>query len=454
MKKSNTVKASFFEKDITPPAGTWLNGFGSRTSPSEGCDDPIMLRMLCLEDTEGSRALFITADVLWFHNDMSFRIKHIAEKKYGIKSSAVIINASHTHCGPVLTQNPVYPHWPVNWQYTDFFECSILEGITHTVSSLKPAVLKFGILQSHFGINRRLPLGDGKVSGSILPNEKGYYDPDLPVLAVYDNKTGDIEGLFYSYACHPSEKGGQRFSANFPGAVSRSLKKTYGANFCALFGQGAGGDIKPRFYNKEKNVFTPAKTDDVEDLGKKIAGEIAAGIHGGLCKEIQLEISSCEKEFNIPYNLDMMYPLDTLYRLTCGDADTVQVPEDKMIHSPGSSSMTRAWAKKIIEDVRLNQVEKSCRHHLTRIKLNSTAQIIGLTGEPVAELGRMIKNIFPDYATVFLGYCTSVPTYMPIARMLSEGGYESVRSCSEYLMPAPYSEDIDRIITEAVKACE
>lgn len=438
------MKACFFEKDVTPPVGTFLNGFGARDKPSEGVDDPIFVRVLGLEDDQGERAVFVTADILWFHRDMSFRIKARAEREYGVKSAAVVLNASHTHCGPVLAQNPVYPHWPVNPDYVLSFEESILEGIRAVFAGLQPARIKVGVMQSHFGINRRLRHPDGKVDNNILPNKDGYYDPDLPVIAVYDQDKPALRGLFYSYACHPSEKGGGNFSANFPGAIARALKKKYGSQIATLFAQGAGGDIKPRFIDEQGKRFVAASVAQVEELGQKIANEIIAHVASPAMREIKLAIHAAEREFEIPYDLKRMYRADEFL-------------EWSYFHDQcryGMPVMCRMWAHKMYEDIRTNSVKKADAMHVAMIALSKDVQIITLSGETVAEIGKALKAMFANKTTLFFGYCTYVGAYIPVARMLAEGGYESERCVAEYMMSAPFVPEIDAIIKDAVLSLE
>ena len=88
--------------------------------------------------------------------------------------------------------------------------------------------------------------------------------------------------------------------------------------------------------------------------------------------------------------------------------------------------------------------------HLTRIALNETTQIIALSGEVTAEVGRMIKDCFPGKRTIFLGYCSYTDAYIPTAKMIVEWGHEGLASIYFHMRPAPFVKDIDDIIRKEV----
>ena len=65
----------------------------------------------------------------------------------------------------------------------------------------------------------------------------------------------------------------------------------------------------------------------------------------------------------------------------------------------------------------------------------------------------MIKDLYPEQQTIFLGYCTDIDAYIPSSRQILEGGYEGDTSIYDSVMrEAPFTKDIDGIITKAVAA--
>jgi hypothetical protein len=440
--KLSAGKAGFFEKDITPKESVFLDGYDGRTSPSEGVSDPIFLRILALEDYRGEKIVLVTADLMRFPVDLSWRVKTWAENNLGVKSSSVILNASHTHCGPVLTMDSVYPKWNVNFGYVDQLESTICEGIKTAIDNLTPAIVKSGVFSSDLGIDRRLPgiNKDGKMEWGWGPYEQGYYDPDMSVLAVYNENGLNLRGLLYNYGCHPTARGGQNISADFPGAVSRGLKKNLGEKVYTLFAQGAGGNVKPRIYDPVKKSFKTPNQEELDSFGQKYANQISQFLQSGKMKEIPLELATTEKEFNIPFDLERVPDEKTLREYSEKD------------NSNYHNIAYKLWSRQLLEQQRTNKVPKAYPMHLTKISLNSDTKIIGLSSEVVAGVGRMVKDLYPDKNTIFLGYCTFNRLYIPTSKMIEEGGYEGDFSMVYCLSPAPFVKNIDKIISHEVKS--
>jgi neutral ceramidase len=437
---SPLTKAGFFEKDITPPVGGFLDGFDGRTMPSEGVTDPLFLRILTLEDSKGTKIVLVTADLLSFPADMSWRIKKWTENHLGMKSSSVILNSSHTHCGPVLTMDSVYPRWNVDLFYVDLLESTIRQGIQSAVENLASSVVKYGVFSSDLGIDRRLPKPDkdGKKVWDWGPYERGYYNPDMSVLAIYSENGLNLKGLLYSYGCHPTARGGQNISADFPGAVSRGLKKNLGENIYTLFTQGAGGNVKPRIYDLEKKSFKTPDQQELDNFGQKYADQISNYLQSGNMKEIPLELSSAEKEFDIPFDLKRLPGEKILREYTEKD------------NSNYHNIAYKLWAWQLLEEQRTKTIPENYRMHLTKINLNRDVQIVGLSGEVVAGIARMVKDLYPDKNTVFLGYCSYNRLYIPTSKIIEEGGYEGDYSMVYCLAPAPFVKNIDKIIKREV----
>ena len=424
------MKAGLFECDITPPGRIYLAGYPHRNEPSKGVADPLFLRMLALEDRAGERVVLVTSDLLKFPRDMSWRTKKWCEETFGLKSSALVLNTSHTHCAPGLFHQECYPQWPVDAGYVRRLESLIREGIESALKDLRPARITFGIQQAHFGVSRRLP--DPELGGKVrmAPNEKGYYDPDLPVMAVYDAGCATPKAILYSYACHPTSRSGFEVSADYPGDISRGLKKALGNGVMTLFAQGAGASIMPR------------KLDGAWD---GIAADIASFATSEKMQELELSLKTAEKEFVIPYDMEKLPLQDELLAL-CDPAEE-SIPKE---WRPANRAIVRHWANFIYEKVRTNSLDKGFRMHLTRIGLNENTQIIALSGEVTAEVGRMIKDALPGKRTMFLGYCSYTDAYIPTARMIPEGGHEGVASMFFHMRPAPFVKEIDDIIRKEV----
>ncbi|NOZ20381.1 MAG: hypothetical protein GXP25_04750 [Planctomycetes bacterium] len=435
------MRAGFYERDVTPPVGIYLAGYPSRKSGSEGVMDPLYLRIVAMEDDAGERVVLVTADLLKFPKDMAWRLKAWAEGAVGLKSASLVINLSHTHCAPGLFHQECYAHWPVDIEYVKGLEQWIREGIQAALEDLKPARITFGIGEAHFGVCRRQadPELGGKVRLGV--NEDGYYDPDLPVMAFYGEGAEQPKAVLYSYACHPTSRSGQMISADWPGVVSRGIKQALGNDVMTLFVQGAGGSVGPR---KHERGSTPEEYDAYWLAeGKKIA-EFATSDR---MQDTDLRLSAVEKEFEIPYDTSKMLSQEELLDLCDPSRETIP-PALR----PANPSIVRLWARGIYEKVRTGTLPGTFGMHIAKIGLNEGFQIIAMSGEVTADVGRMVKDLFPEKQTIFFGYCSYTGAYIPAAYMLEEGGHEALASIYFQMRPAPFVPEIDEIIKGEVRS--
>ncbi len=430
------MRAGFFETDVTPPLGGFLAGFPNRTEGSQGVDDPLYLRVVALEDDAGERAVLVTGDLLKWPRDMSWRTRLWAERELGLPGAALILNTSHTHSAPALFLQRCYPHWGLDREYICRVEQAIRDGIAGALADLQPTRVRFGTGEAHFGVSRRLPQPDGRVV--MRPNERGYYDPELPVFAF--ERDGEPVAVLYSYACHPTSKNTLQVSADWPGQVSRGLKAELGEGVMTLFAQGAGASIMPR-------MSLAQGADEYARYWREVARSIADFVRSDAMREIELELGAAEREFAIPYDRAKLPTLDELLELA--DPRDTELPMDVR---PANRSIIRLWARDMLELLRTDALPEAFRMHLTRWRLAEGLQLIGMSGEVTAEVGRAVKDLFPDERTVFLGYCSYTDAYIPTAAMLPEGGHEALASMYFHERPAPFAPEIDAIIAREVQA--
>src|SRR5437868_4352489 len=87
---------------ITPERPIWMAGYAARTKPSEGVLRDLYAKALALDDGSGRVAVLVTSDILGFPRSVSDRIAKAVQHKYHIPRDRLLLNSSHTHCGPVI----------------------------------------------------------------------------------------------------------------------------------------------------------------------------------------------------------------------------------------------------------------------------------------------------------------------------------------------------------------
>jgi neutral ceramidase len=431
------MKAGFAELDVTPPVGVYLAGYPGRDEPSDGADDPLYVRVMALEDEAGARVVLVTGDLLKLPRDLTWRTKLWAERALGLPSAALIINLSHSHAAPGLFPQTCYPQWGLNVEYVCRFEQAVRDGIAAALADLQPAELRYGLHQADFGCSRRLPCDDGSGRVRMGVNPDGYYDPDLPIITC--TTAGKLRGLLYSYACHATSKSSRKISADWPGQVAAGLKAGLGPDVIPLFAQGAAGSVA----NRVRDYGGEGK---YEAYWREVADGIATFATSDQLQPLTLQLRATEKEFDLPYDLDRVPTTDEL--LALADPADGPVPDE---FRPANRSILRLWARWVLEHQRVGTLPEAFRMHLTRWQLTRELQLLGLSGEVTAEVGRAIKDMFPPGQTIFLGYCSYTDAYIPRAAMLPEGGHEALCSVFFHDRPAPFRADIDETIERAVR---
>ena len=93
-------KAGVAHTKITPEGAYWMGGYASRTKPSEGTDLDLRGKALALQDATGAQVVFVTLDLLVVTPEISQAVLAGAKDRYGLSPANVLLNCSHTHCGP------------------------------------------------------------------------------------------------------------------------------------------------------------------------------------------------------------------------------------------------------------------------------------------------------------------------------------------------------------------
>ncbi|WP_286850666.1 neutral/alkaline non-lysosomal ceramidase N-terminal domain-containing protein, partial [Proteiniphilum sp. UBA5480] len=146
---------------ITPNEPTWMAGYSSRTSPSEGKLHDLWAKALLLEDARGNRSLLITMDILGVSKDFSDEVRNLINRKYNLNNSQIILSSSHTHSGPVISRalQYIYPmteqDWKVVDKYTEQLKEKLVELVDQAIKNLQPAHIYTQNGITRFQVNRR-----------------------------------------------------------------------------------------------------------------------------------------------------------------------------------------------------------------------------------------------------------------------------------------------------------
>lgn len=229
------LKAGLATVDITPEGSVWMAGFAARKEPSEGVYAPISASCAVF-DNDVTRVAIVAIDVCKIGIPQMEKIRAAAQDA-GIPPQHVMINSSHTHCGPTIIGSR-------NADYLPVFEEKVCGLLQAAVDDLQEATLDYTVGSSTMAVNRRQLNDEGECIG-MRPEPRKEIDPDVPVLRVLTPES-EVRAVIFGYACHPTTMGGQEIGPDYPGPAREWIAAAYPESL-PIFLQGCGGDIKPRY---------------------------------------------------------------------------------------------------------------------------------------------------------------------------------------------------------------
>jgi hypothetical protein len=236
--------------DITPAEPVWFAGFGGRTKPSEDVAQRLFTKVLAIEDLARTRMVFVTMDVCEVTRRIHDSVTQQAAERFKLPPQAILLNCSHTHCGPAVSGYQVrYIRGDVvdpmmeekAESYGRLVADRIVSAIGEALSRLSPATLHYTHARAGFAMNRRLREG-GAYRNS--PNPEGPVDHDVPVLKV-TAADGRVTAILFGYACHNTVVPAiYSINGDYAGYAQAYLEEM-NPGAIALFMMGTGGDQNP-----------------------------------------------------------------------------------------------------------------------------------------------------------------------------------------------------------------
>ncbi|HEY1859244.1 MAG TPA: neutral/alkaline non-lysosomal ceramidase N-terminal domain-containing protein [Gemmataceae bacterium] len=393
-------KVGLAQIKITPEHPVLMSGYASRTKPFEKVAADLYVKAMVLEDRDGHRGVIVTSDLLGFPADVAEPLCERLEKKAGLKREQILLNSAHVHSGPQLSlKDP--PKDDVNSgeklrtvEYTRQLQDKVVEVVAQATEHLEPARLSWGGGVIDFAMNRREFTADGIILGV---NPRGLADRSVPVLRV-DSADGKPLAVLFGAAVHNTTLGpdNMQISGDYAGFAQTYIQEKY-PKTQAMFMLGCAGDANPY----------PRGT---MDLARK---------HGTTLGE------------------EVCRVLDTKLRPVAGALKIAFAPTDLPLQPPPS----REELQKLAADKRnpkslgvppmlaaLDRGEKLPTHYtcpLTVWQFGGDLTLVGLSGEVVVDYVPLLEKALGPNQLWIAGYCNDVFGYLPSARVLREGGYET-----------------------------
>ncbi len=271
-----SLQAGVGRANITPKNPIWLSGYAARKRPSDGVLQDIWAKSLVIEDSSSGRMVLITTDLVGLPHELFEEVATRLTIKYGLERSQILLNASHTHSGPVVWPNlsAMYFLSPDEKdrviQYRKQLAEDIIRAVDMAMADRAAAKISIGHGSAGFTINRRQA---AKGSVQIGVNPAGPVDHDVPVLRI-SSPDGKLRAVLFAYACHNTTLGANnyRISGDYAGFAEAELEKALPGTI-AMFAMLCGGDQNPN----------PRGTIELAELhGKTLADEVRRVLGGEL----------------------------------------------------------------------------------------------------------------------------------------------------------------------------
>ncbi len=422
-------KAGFAEADITPKPGLPVMPSGFANSRiMDGSESPLLAQALVLEDAGGKRAILFTADLLGFGRITIDAVRHKIRKAHGILEENVCFTASHTHWAPAVNFRTSSSIGDVNVWYLGFLETTLLELADRALKNLAPAEVAYGWGEAQIGMSRRLP---GPQGIQWAPYPAGSYDKHTPILRVR-REASPRQVLVVGHACHPTSMGNlKQWSADYPGAMRRKLEADL-EDCRAMFVNGAGADAK--VVHRDPATGRPefsASPDKSHAAGLALAQAVLERIRAGQPLE--------------PLDARLSAAL-VRGQLSLQEGPTQEEIKKMALEGSVTGSITW-WARKMLA---FPDARREFDYAVQSWQLGELT-LVAMEGEVCADWGAMARSLPATKHSMTIGYANEVSSYIPTARLIQEGGYESDLSHKIYLLPGRFAPRMEVELTALIR---
>lgn len=406
----------------------WMAGYASRNKPSEGIASELFAKACVLQDSEHHSAVIITLDLISVPRKLRDRVAQQIAEQHDIPAAAVLINCSHTHCGPELRfpESPVEDLSPERIQQAIAYSRKLEEQLVQLVSTAKaaaqPAQLTYHRARAGFAMNRRLPSPSGYQNS---PYPDGPVDHDVPVLKV-ETADGRLSTLLFGYACHNTTLSFYNMCGDYAGFAQQELEQAHPGTI-AMFVMGCGGDQNPY----------PRGT---LDLARKHGVTLATAVDAALLTPA------------IPITGKLTATL-TPVEVAYAEPPTAEEIESRLTSS--NTYIARHARRLQAELARSGKLPTTYSTLIQSFQLGDELTLIALPGETVVDYALRLKREHGDQHLWVAGYSNDVFAYVPSRRVLEEGGYEGGGALiyfTSLLHPGPFATDIEERIMQAVNS--
>ena len=400
--------------DITPDQPLPMAGYAGRDGPFESVADRLHAKVLALQDSTGAKALLITADLLGFTRERAAAICDQLEGSPGIGRERIMLNASHTHAGP-LVAGSLLSRASADVKariesYIETLDSRIVAASRRALREMRPARLSWGRGAAGFVMNRREFTPGGVVLGV---NPSGLADRTVPVLKV-ESPPGQLQAVVFGAASHCTTLTGRNLtiSGDYAGIAQHMIQERL-PGVQAMFMAGCAGDANP--YPRGTLQLARQHGRELADVVQEVLAQDLQQVQGPLTtqfREVSLPLERFTRE-----QIERMGEDAPSYRRFFTDGAL------QRLDSGGS-------------------LRRTYPAPFALWQFGTDLTLVAFSGETVVDYVRLTEERLGPLDLWVSGYNNDVFGYLPTDRILREGGYETRGLYSDYGLFTPEVQDV------------
>ncbi len=418
-------------RDITPDTPIPLAGYAGRKKPADKVDAPLLVQALAFKNPTGERFVFVALDNCEVSHAFIQPVMQQVSSKYQLPAGAVAVISSHTHSGPVLADTlPGMPQPPAAspeqrcvQNYSLALQSNLVAVVGEALEDVQPAVLEYGVGQARFAMNRRVYRDDKVVFGD---NPDGPVDFEVPVLRV-KGTNGVLRAIVFGYACHgTSVRTGEDWYLVSPEYMgyARQLLEAHHPGTKALYLTGMGADSDP---------FPRGPLLEAKRHGLELAGAVIGVLDHPMA----------------PARGGLRFAYEQV-ELPLADPPTrAQLELDATNRDVSVQQRAKLYLSLLDEG---KPLPRSLSLPIAAVRIGDDLTFLLMGGETVVDYGRRLKRLLALEHPWTIGYTYEVPCYIPSARVIKEGGYESESSLIYYGLYGPFRPGIEELLINRMQA--
>jgi neutral ceramidase len=372
---------------INPEIGHHLCGYGD-CYPNSGVHDDISVTALFLDD--GARkALLLSYDLIGLVKPTQDRIRAAVSAATGVGEQCIFLACTHVHSAPDVIERHYHDGSPrCRADYLQRLQEWSAKAAAAAARTAEECQLRYNFTDVPENMNRRYNFPDRRFlyipnNKQLLGQSREFVDRELGIVAFRKKGTQNLyKAVITNYTAHPLCVGNSSnlVSADYQGVIRRRVEETFAGCTC-LTTTGAAGDNHPLM---PESGFAKA-----EEMGVRLAQQVICRCYDSTPTDYDDQLRLAQSEVVLKYK---------------DEATQRMLPESHARRQPLTMRGELA----------------------TRVTLLGIGPVLlaGFPGEPVAELGAMLKWSSPFLKSYVLFTASDCLGYFPTLNQFYWGGYE------------------------------